>query len=71
MFPNRHSARRARAGPGKGPSARGPTSDNGPVIGSYPMLKTSGRGGCPDASIIRASTLTGAPGRHRRLDEAP
>ena len=29
LFPNRHSARRARAGPGEGPSARGPTSDNG------------------------------------------
>ena len=28
VFPNRHSARRARAGPGEGPSARGPTSDN-------------------------------------------
>ena len=44
MFPNRHSARRARAGPGEGPSARCPTSNNGPVIGSYPVMKTCGRG---------------------------
>ena len=29
MRQNLHSARRARAGPGEGPSARGPTSDNG------------------------------------------
>ena len=42
-----------------------------PVIGSYPVMKMSGRGGCPNAAISRASTLTEAPGRHRRLDEAP
>ena len=64
------------------PGARGPVPRRGPsappsyfrywpVIGSYPVMKTSGRGGCPNAAISRASTLTETPGRHRHLDETP
>ena len=40
---------------GRAPRRR-PTFDNGPVIGSYPVMKTSGRGGCPNAATSRAST---------------